>query len=257
MQSPINLASAGSTTQPPTFSYSAAIGGALSNWGYRPSFATNNVNGKDVTGNPSFAPDGIKYYLKSWVYTIDRGKWMSIRCWHEHTAHPHSFRASHFRLRKLSSTSCTSTHRKMLPAWYVSSWMSARDSTFFTPILAAGIPALTSSATVAMMKLDMATTLAGVRETWRVTGLIRGVSTPPCSEGLRWWVSGKMITVSQLQMGALLGISEFSSRGEQKIQAHAMSVWKGKEEFLGSLSCLWYFFQCPLVDFFGPWRLRR
>jgi hypothetical protein len=70
MQSPINLASGSfSSTHAPAFSYTKAVTGQLSNWGYGPSFALDNVNGKDVTGNPSFTADGTKYFLSSWVST--------------------------------------------------------------------------------------------------------------------------------------------------------------------------------------------
>ncbi|CAL3967839.1 unnamed protein product, partial [Diplocarpon coronariae] len=39
------------------------IAGYLSNWGFGPSFAVDNVNGRDASGNPSFTANGVTYYL--------------------------------------------------------------------------------------------------------------------------------------------------------------------------------------------------
>lgn len=50
------------------------------------------------------------------------------------------------------------------------------------------------------------------------------LTTPVCSEGLRWWVSGKTMTVSQAQMDGILAASDFSARGVQKIKSHNVGV---------------------------------
>lgn len=48
------------------------------------------------------------------------------------------------------------------------------------------------------------------------------LTTPPCTEGKRWWVSGKSLTISQEQMDELMLISDESAREVQRIQAHAV-----------------------------------
>jgi carbonic anhydrase len=75
-----------------------------------------------------------------------------------------------------------------------------------------------------MTGLDMAKLLSeggNLKNYWTYKG---SLTTPACSEGLRWWVSGKIMTVTQAQMNSLLNVSDFSSRGQQKINAHAVGV---------------------------------
>jgi carbonic anhydrase len=56
-----------SRTHVPTFKYSTPVSGLLYNSGHGPAFTVNNINGKDITGNPSFTWNGETLYLKSWV----------------------------------------------------------------------------------------------------------------------------------------------------------------------------------------------
>lgn len=97
-------------------------------------------------------------------------------------------------------------------------------STFFGPVISAVIPGQASSATVVVKSLDIAQLLSeggSLKNFWTYED---SLTTPPCSEGLRWWVSGKTMTVSQAQMDALLGVSDFSARGTQKITAQAVGL---------------------------------
>jgi carbonic anhydrase len=61
----------------------------------------------------------------------------------------------------------------------------------------------------------------GLSSYWTYKG---SLTTPPCSEGLRWWVSGGVMGVSAAQMGELEKVSGFSSRGVQGIQAQSLDV---------------------------------
>ena len=66
-QSPINLSGPFSAVYTPTFNYSSLVSGEISNWGYGVSFTLDNVNGYDVTGNPTLKFDDEELYLKGFV----------------------------------------------------------------------------------------------------------------------------------------------------------------------------------------------
>lgn len=57
------------------------------------------------------------------------------------------------------------------------------------------------------------------KDYWTYKG---SLTTPPCTEGKRWWVSGKALTVSSEQLEELMLISEDSAREVQAIKAHGI-----------------------------------
>ena len=59
--------------------------------------------------------------------------------------------------------------------------------------------------------------LGGIQEFWTYRG---SLTTPPCSEGLRWFIPKHELLVSQTQMVEILAASRFSHRVEQKIWLH-------------------------------------
>ena len=63
--------------------------------------------------------------------------------------------------------------------------------------------------------------VGNLKNFWTYKG---SLTTPPCSEGLRWWVAGKVLEVSDAQMQALLGVSTYSARVEQMVWNHAIGV---------------------------------
>jgi carbonic anhydrase len=56
--------------------------------------------------------------------------------------------------------------------------------------------------------------VGGVKDYWTYMG---SLTTPPCSEGLRWFVAAHPLVVSQEQMVAMLEVSRFSHRVEQSV----------------------------------------
>jgi carbonic anhydrase len=53
------------------------------------------------------------------------------------------------------------------------------------------------------------------------------LTTPPCGEGIRWWVAGKELLVGGRQMRELLSLSTFSARVEQMVWEHEVGVLGG------------------------------
>lgn len=96
------------------------------------------------------------------------------------------------------------------------------SSAFWDQILGnVAIPSSTDTATVVeVVDLDMSLLISEVKNLGKYWTYSGSLTTPPCTEGLRWWVSATKLTVSQTQLDELLAVSEFSSRGVQTIKAH-------------------------------------
>lgn len=63
--------------------------------------------------------------------------------------------------------------------------------------------------------------IGGVKEYFTYKG---SLTTPPCSEGLRWFVPKQELLVSHAQMVEILAASRFSHRNEQAVWLHEINV---------------------------------
>lgn len=63
--------------------------------------------------------------------------------------------------------------------------------------------------------------VAGLEEYWTYAG---SLTTPPRTEGIRWFVSQQVLQVSGNQMVALLGSGRFSNRVEQRVWEQGVNV---------------------------------
>jgi carbonic anhydrase len=61
----------------------------------------------------------------------------------------------------------------------------------------------------------------GVREYWTYQG---SLTTPPCSEGLRWYIPAQPLWVNKEQMVKMLDSGKFSHRVEQVVWEQAINV---------------------------------
>lgn len=50
------------------------------------------------------------------------------------------------------------------------------------------------------------------------------LTSPPCTEGLRWFVARNIMFVSDEQMQAILRVSTYSARAEQEVWRHDINV---------------------------------
>lgn len=50
------------------------------------------------------------------------------------------------------------------------------------------------------------------------------LTSPPCKEGIRWFVARNILFTSVKQMQDLLGASTFSARAEQEVWLHQVNV---------------------------------
>jgi carbonic anhydrase len=63
--------------------------------------------------------------------------------------------------------------------------------------------------------------VGGVQEFWTYKG---SLTTPPCSEGLRWFIPKQELLVSEGQMVEILAASRFSGRVEQGVWLHDINL---------------------------------
>ncbi|PBP16573.1 carbonic anhydrase [Diplocarpon rosae] len=204
-QSPIDLpAGSFSQVQVPTFNYQTTVSGDLSNWGYGPSFSLNNVNGRDTSGNPSFTANGVTYYLLGFHTHIIS----------EHTidGQPH---AAEIHLVHGDASGA--------PIGVVGFPLAVGSASGFFEILPS-TPGIASTASVHLASWDMSKLLAegnGLKDYWSYEG---SLTTPDCAEGKRWWVSGKTVTLSQVQLDNLLQVSAPSARKTQQIIDQGLNI---------------------------------
>lgn len=72
--------------------------------------------------------------------------------------------------------------------------------------------------------LDMAQVLSEVAnfsEFWTYEG---SLTSPPCTEGIRWFVARNVLFVGVDQMREVLRVSTYSARVEQEVWQHGINV---------------------------------
>jgi carbonic anhydrase len=74
------------------------------------------------------------------------------------------------------------------------------------------------------MSLDMQAVIDevdGYEKFWTYEG---SLTSPPCTEGIRWFVAGKVLRLGTRQMQELLRVSTYSARVEQEVWGHRINV---------------------------------
>ncbi|CZT20472.1 related to carbonic anhydrase precursor [Ramularia collo-cygni] len=189
--------------------YPTEMTGELTNWGYGPSYALDHAEG-DYTTLPAitFSENGVNetVYLASW---------------HTHTPSEHTVDG-------------TSTKAELHFVHYTAAGKpravlgfridhGVENSTFFNQ-LPPMIPLNDTTTAVPGVVLNP---MAAVQEVdnfdnfWTYQG---SLTTPPCTEGKRWFVAQEVMSMSDEQMQALLKVSAFSARPSQELWNHAVEA---------------------------------
>ncbi|RKF83213.1 Carbonic anhydrase [Golovinomyces cichoracearum] len=205
-QSPIRLSlNPGlSRRHPPTFSDSyASVTGSLYNWGYGAAFTLDETN---ITARPSLTYDNTKLYLKGW---------------HIHSPADHSVSDYHARCELHLVHSYANGDEAGVIAILIDPGLS--QSEFFSQFTSPGmIPSYNSSEQIPSA-LNIALAISevnGFHEFWTYSG---SLTSPPCTEGIRFWVGRNTLFVSTPQLQELLRVSTFSARPEQSVWAHEIN----------------------------------
>jgi carbonic anhydrase len=232
---PLNLQQGLSTAHIPRFNYSGNMPGQFYNWGYGPAFGLENAlctQGTQAIDCPvdlnaphfTFEEDGIDVT----VYLVS---------WHVHTPADHSKAELH-----LVHVDRNGSSRAVLAIRVDPGILSYSNFFAQAPFASSNGTATTveGNATVsgeeqrfpnfnnADIRLNgtstpaMALREAGdFREMWTYRG---SLTSPPCREGIRFFIARNILFVSNAQMQDILRISTYSARAEQEVWMHQINV---------------------------------
>ncbi|RMD44032.1 hypothetical protein DV735_g1070, partial [Chaetothyriales sp. CBS 134920] len=197
-QSPISLhtASGLATTHTPDFSgYTSSsheLSGTFFNWGFGPAFTITH-EGTDFTTLPALKFDDRTVYLTGWhIHTPSEHVVDGVKARGEvHLVHVDESgeAASVVALRIDASKHASSAFLSSLPQTLIHfNDSTVLDNVVFNPIA-------------------VIEEVGGVQEYWTYEG---SLTTPPCSEGLRWFVPKQTLQASLEQLTNLLGVARFS-----------------------------------------------
>lgn len=212
-QSPINLFTTQglATTHTPNFSGYQSHGpttGIFKNWGFGPAFDLEPEQPEAFTTLPQLTFDNQTVYLSGWhIHFPSEHLVDGVRSRAElHMVHVDAAgeAASVLGVRIEPSTTASSAFFDQLPQQLI----GFNDTE-------------TEMADVTLDHSLMIQELGHVQEYWTYEG---SLTTPPCSEGLRWFIPQQTMKVSQQQMVTMLGAGRFSHRVEQVVWNQAINV---------------------------------
>ncbi|KAL8917544.1 MAG: hypothetical protein Q9172_005800 [Xanthocarpia lactea] len=213
-QSPIPLSLANGTSQyhTPSFeNYDRNVTGDWTNWGYGPAFNLEHPPG-DYTSLPSMRWDNQTAYLEGWhthapaEHTVDGDRSRAEM----HLVHvdAQGNEVAVLGIRLDPGTSSLPFFAQ-LPALVPFSTGQGRNPN--RDAAAEVVPDVSMNMGLALDAVDR------VSEFWTYEG---SLTSPPCTEGIRWFVAREIALLSVDQMRSLLGASRYSARVEQEIWLH-------------------------------------
>ncbi|KIW98395.1 uncharacterized protein Z519_00055 [Cladophialophora bantiana CBS 173.52] len=207
-QSPINIVEKElSQHHKPTFEGYAkdiTIPGNFFNWEFAPAWTPHHPEGV-VTALPSMKFDDQEVYMIGW---------------HIHAPSEHLIAGKRSRAEIHLVHVTEEEHEAAVIGIRVA--VGDRESAFFKQLG----PMIHYNDTAQLEGLPVNMRLAidevgGVEEFWTYKG---SLTTPPCSEGLRWFLPKQELIVSEQQMVEILAASRFSHRVEQQVWLHDVNL---------------------------------
>lgn len=208
-QSPIalSLSKGLSLNHIPTLNnYTGKATGMFRHWGYGPAFSLGR---EDLTSNPSFTYDNETVYLVGW---------------HIHASADYSVGGGRSKAEMHFVHADSEGHEKAVLAFRLDPGNS--DASFFSQLP----PMIGFNETGAKyqqeisMDLDLAlSSVLHFNEFWTYQGIL---TSPPCHEGIRWFVARQILFTGVKQMQAILailGASTYSARAEQVVWQHKIN----------------------------------
>ena len=223
-QSPITLSLAGGLSQyhHPTFqNYDRNVTGNWTNWGYGPDFNLAHPP-NDYTDLPSAHWDSETAYLVNWhihapaEHSVDGSRSRAEM----HLVHVNSAgqEIAVFGIR-LDPGSFGSPFIAQLPEMvpFDTGPAASPDEEFpsFEPVSDGTDPPVVQSVQMNLgFALDAVDRFDGF---WTYRG---SLTSPPCTEGIRWFMTSTVMSMSVDQMRVILGASRYSARPEQQVWLH-------------------------------------
>lgn len=188
----------------PSFSeYDRNVLGNWSNWGYGPTYNLSHPVG-DYTTLPMLQWDNETSYLKGW---------------HIHTPADHTVGGDRSKAELHMVHVNAEGHETAVVAIRLDP--GSHETPFFSQ-LPAMVP-FQDIKPVKDVKMNMDLILASAghfRDFWFYRG---SLTSPPCREGIRWFVAHSLVFTSTQQMQDILRVSTFSAREEQEIWLHEVN----------------------------------
>jgi carbonic anhydrase len=186
----------------PTFNYNGKIAGNFYNWGYGPAFTV--AHDGNWTAHPSFTYDSKTVYLKGW---------------HIHAPADHSVGGDR---------SKAELHLVHVDAdGHEAAVMAVRlDPGNFDSLFLSQLPEMIGFNHMdefEPVSIDFTPALQSVQyfnEFWTYQG---SLTSPPCHEGIRWFVARQILFTGVKQMQEILGASTYSARAEQEVWQHRIN----------------------------------
>jgi carbonic anhydrase len=186
----------------PKFSYNGSIAGNFFNWGYGPAFTVAH-NG-DWTKHPSVTYDNETVYLKGW---------------HIHAPADHSVNGARSKGELHLVHVDASGHEAAVMAIRIDP--GTADSRFISQL--PEMIGFNSMDEFESISIDLTSALESVQyfnEFWTYQG---SLTSPPCHEGIRWFVARQILFTGVEQMQAILRASTYSARAEQQVWRHRIN----------------------------------
>jgi carbonic anhydrase len=205
-QSPIalSLSNGLSANHIPTFHYPTNTSGNFYNWGYGPAFTVAHDEQKGWESHPSFTYDNVTVYLKGW----------HIHAPADHTVAQVRSRAElHLVHVDASGAEAAVLAIRLDPG--------NRDSPFFSSLpsmIGFDSPEVQVPATIDLNVLLDA--VLHFNEFWTYRG---SLTSPPCTEGIRWFMARQICWTGVAQMREVLRASTYSARAEQEVWLHRIN----------------------------------
>ena len=205
---PLRLDQGLSSQHTPYFDYPDAVDGVFQNWGYGPAFTLDHPQG-EYTGLPQlrFEEDGenVTSYLASW---------------HIHAPADHSVQEDRSKAELHYVHADADGNYRAVIAIRVDPGNA--DSPFFEQLPQMISFNNTNAETPTQMNLNLALEEVGrFNEFWTYRG---SLTSPPCTEGVRWFVARQILFVSDREMQDILRVSTYSARAEQEVWRHDINV---------------------------------
>jgi len=173
--------------------------GGFHNWGYGPAFTVNNTASKAPTPKVTF--DNIT---------------LSLSGWHVHSPADHSVGGD--RSKAELHMVWVNAENKPKAVFAIRLDPGASTSKFWSQMTAIGDwPLWSDKKTDYPMQLNFESLLKSPNyfsEFWTYSG---SLTSPPCTEGIRWFVARQIHFMSVDQMKKILRISTYSARAEQEV----------------------------------------
>jgi carbonic anhydrase len=203
-QSPIalSLGNGLSLNHVPTFNYTGISTGNFFNWKYGP--AMTLAHDGDWTHHPSFTYDNQTLYLKGW---------------HIHAPADHSVGGDRSKAEMHFVHVDATGHEAAVLAFRLDP--GNFNSTFFAQL--PSMIGFEDTDVEEAVEMNLGLALEAVQhfnEFWTYRG---SLTSPPCHEGIRWFVARQIMFMGVEQMQAILGASTYSARAEQEVWQHRIN----------------------------------